>query len=46
MNADQLVKQLAYHFVPKKTDELIKQEKALIGEKEEKGPRINQPIVI
>ena len=46
MNAEELGKHIAYHFVPKKTEGLIKHEKALIGEKEEPKPRVNVPIVI
>ena len=46
MNAEELGKHISYYFVPKKTEGLIKHEKALIGEKEEMKPRINAPIVI
>jgi hypothetical protein len=40
------MQQFTYHFVPKKTEAMIKHENELIGIKEQKKGKRNGPLVI
>jgi hypothetical protein len=47
INADQAIQQFAYHHVPKKSEGLLKHERALLGIKPHKEVKRNlQPLVI